>query len=81
VLPRLRLSETNLKIVAWGLIVTAWGNILASIIGPLFGGRGLEFGGSVSNSLMYLLFVLAVVTVMVAIWLVYWGARSKEGAP
>jgi hypothetical protein len=77
VLPRLRLSETNLKVVAWGLIVTAWGNILASIIGPLFGGRGLEFGGSVSNSLMYLLFVLAVVTVMVAIWLVYWGARSS----
>ncbi len=80
VLPRLRLGETGLKVVAWGLIVTAWGNIVASIIGPMFGGRGLEFGGSVTNSLMYLLFVLAIGTVVVAIALVYWGARAGARA-
>jgi len=78
VLPRLRLGETALKLVAWGLIVTAWGNIIASIVGPLFGGRGLAFGGSLSNSVMYLLFVLAVGTVMLAIALVYWGARATH---
>lgn len=78
ILPRLRLGETSVKIVAWGLIITAWGNIVASLIGAMFGGRGLEFGGSVSNSLMYLLFVLAVGTVMVAIGLVYWGARKVD---
>jgi len=79
VLPRLRLSETNLKIVAWGLIVTAWGNILASIIGPLFGGRGLEFGGSAANSVMYVLFVVAVVTVLIAFGVVIRGARRPSG--
>jgi hypothetical protein len=59
--------------VGWGLIVTAWGNIIASVIGPVFGVRGLEFGG-VANSLMYVLFVVAIVTVMVAMTLVARGA-------
>jgi hypothetical protein len=78
VLPRLRLGATALQIVAWGLIVTAWGNMLASLIGPLFGGRGLEFGGTVANSLMYLLFVLAIATVVAALALVFWGARARR---
>jgi hypothetical protein len=76
IMPQLRLGDTAFKVVAWGLIITAWGNIIASVIGPLFGGRGLEFGGSVSNSLMYLLFVLAVGTVLVALALVFRGARK-----
>lgn len=81
ILPRLRLGETALRVVAWGLVITAWGNIAASVIGPIFGGRGLEFGGSVTNSLMYLLFVLAIGTVIVAIALVYHGARSQRVHP
>src|SRR5262245_61606363 len=60
--------------VGWGLIVTAWGNIVASVIGPVFGARGLEFGDGVANSLMYLLFVVAIVAVMVAMTLVARGA-------
>jgi hypothetical protein len=60
--------------VGWGLIVTAWGNMIASVIGPLFGVRGLEFGDGVANSLMYLLFVVAIVAVMVAMVLVARGA-------
>jgi hypothetical protein len=72
--PRLRLSARAQRIVAWSLIVTAWGNIIASVIGPIFGGRGLEFGGGVANSLMYLLFVAAIVAVMIAMWLVFRGA-------
>ena len=73
---RLRLSQRRQAVVAWALIVTAWGNIIASVIGPVFGGRGLEFGGSVANSLMYLLFVAAVVAVIVAMWLVFLGALA-----
>ena len=60
--------------VAWGLIVTAWGNMIASVIGPLFGVRGLEFGDGFANSLMYLLFVVAIAAVMVAMVLVARGA-------
>ena len=77
-MPQLRLGETALKVVAWGLIITAWGNIIASVIGPLFGGRGLEFGGSVANSLMYVLFVVAIVTVIIAIALVFRGAWNRR---
>ncbi len=81
IMPRLRLGETALKVVAWGLIITAWGNIIASVIGPMFGGRGLELGGSVTNRLMYLLFVLAIGTVIVAIALVFHGARNRRADP
>ena len=71
---RITLGARGQAWVAWGLIVTAWGNILASVIGPLCGGRGLEFGGGLANSLMYLLFVAAIVTVLIAMSLVARGA-------
>lgn len=66
--------------VAWGLIVTAWGNIIASIIGPVFGGRGLEIGHGTANDLMYVLFVVAIVTVMIALTLVARGAFAAAAA-
>ncbi|MBI1818494.1 MAG: hypothetical protein HYR72_26215 [Deltaproteobacteria bacterium] len=74
---RLTLSERAQKTIAWSLIVTAWGNVIASIIGPIFGGRGLAFGDGVANSLMYLLFVAAIVAVVIAMWLVFVGARRR----
>jgi hypothetical protein len=77
---RLRLGARAQQVVAWGLIFTAWGNMIASLIGPLFGGRGLTFGGGVANSLMYVLFLAAVVAVLVAMWLVVVGAlRTSSG--
>jgi hypothetical protein len=66
--------------IAWGLIVTAWGNMAASVIGPLYGVRGLEFGGGLANSLMYLLFVVAIVAVMIAMGLVARGAFAAARA-
>jgi hypothetical protein len=77
---RLRLSDRRQAIVAWGLIATAWGNMIASLIGPLFGGRGLEFGGGIANSVMYLLFVAAIAAVVVAMWLVFRGALTAARA-
>ncbi|HVN85568.1 MAG TPA: hypothetical protein VMW17_12070 [Candidatus Binatia bacterium] len=74
---RLRLSERAQQTVAWALIVTAWGNMIASIVGPLFGGRGLAFGEGIANNLMYLLFVAAIVAVVVAMCLVFAGARRS----
>jgi len=73
---RLRLSDRAERVLVWSLIVMAWGNEVASWIGPLFGGRGLAFGGGVANSLMYLLFVAAIVGVVVAMWLVAAGALA-----
>ena len=79
--PWLTLGPRAQHWVAWLLIATAWGNVVASVIGPVFGGRGLEFGGGAANSLMYLLFVAAVVAVLVAMGLVFWGAvrRARTG--
>jgi len=77
ILPSLILRERELAIVGWSLIVTAWGNSIASLLGPIFGGRGLEFGGGVANSMMYVLFVAAVVAVIVAMILVCRGALRR----
>jgi hypothetical protein len=70
----LRLSSRAARWVAWGLIATGWGNIAASWIGPLAGVRGLSFTGGDWNTLVFLLFMLAVVLVCVAMVLVCRGA-------
>lgn len=73
----LRLRQGEQRLLTWSLLVTAWGNAIASMIGPVSGGRGLEFGGGVANSLMYLLFVAAVVAILAAMSLVFVGARRS----
>jgi hypothetical protein len=73
----LRLTERAQRVLTWSLIITAWGNAIASLLGPLSSGRGLEFGGGVANSIMYLLFVAAVVAVIVAMVLVCRGALRR----
>jgi hypothetical protein len=70
----LDLSDREQRWLVWSLLVMAWGNLVASLVGPIWGGRGLEFGGSLSNSLMYLLFVAAIFGVLIALWLVWRGA-------
>ena len=78
---RLALSERAARWIAWSLIVTAWGNVFAATLGPMFttpgaAPRGLVFGDGVVNSLMYLLFVAAIVAVMIAMILVVRGALA-----
>ena len=69
------------KILVWCLIITAYGNIAASIIGPLYGGedtRGLVFGDNWANSAMYILFVAAIGTILMAIVMIIKAAFSGE---
>src|SRR5262245_24239118 len=56
VAPRLHLSARTHSVLAWSLILTAWANTIASIMGPLLGGRGLTFGPGLVNDLMFILF-------------------------
>jgi len=79
---RLRLSPRAAGIVFWGLLACAWGNIVASWIAPLVGARGLAFAGASWESLVYLLFVVAIVGVLASMWLVFQGARraARESA-
>ena len=75
---KLKLSASLQSLVAWGLIITSWGNMSASIIGPVFGGRGLEFGGTASNSIMFIVFMAAVLTVIASMATVFKGAIARE---
>jgi hypothetical protein len=81
--PLLRLRGREPDLLAWSLVVTAWGNTAASILGPISGARGLELGGGVANSAMFLLFVAAMVGVIAAVIVVLHGAlrHLREAAP
>ena len=68
------LSRRAQLAIFWSLVITGWGNVIASIIGPIFGSRGLTFGGGIANSLMYVLFMAAVVAVIVAMVVAVRGA-------
>jgi hypothetical protein len=74
---RLRLGEAAARWVVWGLIVCGWGNVTASFIGPLTGTRGLSFTGFGWNTLVFLLFMLAIVAVFIAMTLVFRGAWAR----
>jgi hypothetical protein len=74
---RLRLSERATQWLVWGLVVCGWGNVIASFIGPLAGVRGLSFTGLEWNSVVFLLFMVAIVAIFIAMWLVFRGAWAR----
>jgi hypothetical protein len=76
---RLALSARQGQVLLWALVVTGYGNVVAATIGAVFAVRGLVPGGSFSNTLVYLLFLVAVVAVLVALGLVLHGARRRSG--
>lgn len=77
--PLLRLRGREPQLLVWSLVVTAWGNTVAAILGPISGGRGLEFGGGVGNNAMYFLFIAAIVGVIAATVVVLCGALRRVG--
>jgi hypothetical protein len=77
--PLLKLGARGAAWVTKGLLVCAWGNITASWIGPLTETRGLSFTGIGWNSLVFLLFMAAVVGVIGAMTSVWLGSRRRAG--
>ena len=75
---RLALDGWKRDVLAWSLVLMAYGNVVASVIGATFAVRGLEPGGSPSNTLVYLLFMLAVVGIVVGVGLVAEGAWKRR---
>ena len=63
---QLTLSDGRSSIITWGLIATGWGNILASFVSGMTGGRGLAFTGIDWNTLTFTLFSIAIVGVIAA---------------
>lgn len=77
---KLVLSDKHAGRLVIAMLVTAYGNIAASWIGPLSETRGLSFAGMSWSSVVYLLFVAAIFAVVYGMWLVYVGARdSRDG--
>jgi hypothetical protein len=70
----LRSSERAATWAAGSLVVCGWGNVIAAFIGPLSGVRGLSFTGLTWNSLVFLLFMIAIVAVFIGMVLVFRGA-------
>jgi hypothetical protein len=78
--PRVALGERAGRWLFWTLLVTAWGNQIASLIGPTIGGRGLEITGGMANDTMYVLFLVAVFAILVAMILIVVGATRAARA-
>jgi hypothetical protein len=75
------LSARQRRWLALSLIVAAWGNVVASILGASFGVRGLSLAGPPMNAVVYLLFVVAIVAVGIGVvLLVRGGAQAIRGA-
>ncbi|MCF8469310.1 MAG: hypothetical protein K9G30_00845 [Parvibaculum sp.] len=65
-------------IIVWGLIATGWGNIIASVVSAMTGGRGLGFTGADWNSVTFTLFMVAIFGVVAAMIAVAWAAFTSR---
>lgn len=74
---QLTLSEGRSSIITWGLIATGWGNILASFVSGMTGGRGLALTGIDWNTLTFTLFSIAIVGVIAAFVVLALAAFSQ----
>lgn len=71
------------KIISWLLIITAWGNTIGYNIAALSGSRGLTYfdtthGSGLVNKFVFASFMIAVVTILVALIFIIVGAFKKE---
>ena len=73
---RLVLKPALQRLLFWTLVITGYGNVMASILAAASGQRGLQPGGALANNLVFGGFMLAVVGVLVALILVVVGAMA-----
>ena len=78
---RLVLPARGAPVLAWALILTGYGNVVAAILGATFQVRGLVPGGSVVNTVVYTLFIVAIAGIFVGLGLVALGAGRAGNAP
>ena len=72
--PLLALGQRAQGILYWTLVVTGYGNALASWLAAGGGERGLAAGGSLANNAVFAGFMIAVVTVVIATIVIAIGA-------
>ena len=76
----LALSPKQYAWLAWSLVVAAYGNVIASVLGATFGVRGLALVPPVTNIVMNLLFWVAIAGILAGVGLMIVGARNAVRA-
>ena len=79
----LNFTVTTKKIIAWLLIITAWGNAIGYNVAALTGMRGLTYvetihGSGLANIIAFISFMMAVVTVLIALVFIIIGSFRKS---
>jgi hypothetical protein len=69
------LAAPRARLMTASLIIAAYGNIVASILGASTGQRGLSLSGPPANFAVFALFMLAIVGVLLGLGLAAAGAR------
>ena len=79
--PWLALGRTAERVVAWGVVLAAYGNVLGAAIGALSGQRGLAPQGPAANWIVFLCFMFGMWGVLIAVPVAASGAwRRWHGA-
>lgn len=76
----IRVGPRAQRTLVGALILTAYGNLVASVLGAIAGVRGLAPGGGLANTVVYALFMAAIVAVLAAVLLVARGAAAARAA-
>src|SRR5262245_33893289 len=53
----LALGATGERVVMWGAVLAAWGNVIGAVLGALTGQRGLAPQGPAANWLVFIAFM------------------------
>jgi predicted cobalt transporter CbtA len=74
-LPALGLGDRGRRALVACVLFTAYANTVAAVIGASTGHRGLAFGDGAANTLVFLLFTAAIVTIFAVVGLMLQGGR------
>jgi hypothetical protein len=75
-LGRLTLDERSIPLYARSFIVAAWGNVIASIFAAMVHQRGLELALPLTNLVVFVGFVIAIVAVLLGLYLMMRGSKE-----
>ncbi|MDD3765346.1 MAG: hypothetical protein PHP86_18785 [Nevskiales bacterium] len=83
ILPMVPASLKALRRIGNGMIVVAWTIVIASAFDPLLpASRGLAFGGSLTNTIAFLLFVVGIGIFLAAMVTIAWKSlRAPASSP
>ena len=79
----LNFKYSTKRIISWLLIITAWGNTIGCNVAAFSGSRGLTYldtahGFGLVNKFIFFSFMVAVITILVALIFIIIGAFKKE---